>query len=84
MRKGDLVRPIGTLAEKLIHSNRYRKTPAIVIKGPYEGTVTNIDYQGRPTSTEVKLVIDVMMMGKIVEGLPAADFVRVTRREASG
>ena len=84
MKVGDLVKPAGKLAEELSQVNRDWAGPAIIVKGPYEGSHTRIDQMGRPAVTEIRMMIDVMVMGRIIEGLPSADFSRVTRREAGG
>ena len=84
MKVGDLVRPIGRFAEDLSQVNPMWTSPAIIVKGPYEGSVTHLNQMGAPRATEVRLVIDVMILGRLVKGLPVSDFSRVTRREVDG
>ena len=85
MKVGDLVRPSGRLAEQLSQVNPDALvTAAIIVKGPYEGTHTRRCHEGRPIATEIRMMIDVMISGRIIEGCPASDFIRVTRREVGG
>jgi hypothetical protein len=58
--------------------------PAVVVKGPYEGSITYTNSVGAPTAVEIRMMIDVMVAGRVVAGLPASDFSRVSRRETSG
>ena len=85
MRVGDLVRPSGRLAEQLSQVNPDAlSSAAIVVKGPYEGSHTRTNHSGLPVATEIRMMIDVMISGRIIEGCPASDFTRVTRREVGG
>lgn len=58
--------------------------PAVIIKGPYEGSITYTNAAGAPGAVEIRMMIDVMVAGRVIVGLPAADFSRITRSEASG
>jgi len=83
MKPGDLVRRID-FPDYLRDDGVIRdlwKSPALVIRGIYEGTITHYNAIGKAAMTELKPCIDVVIDGTIVTKLPIEIFERITPGE---
>ena len=72
MKVGDLVKPDGKLAEELSQVNRNWAGPAIIVKGPYEGSRTRLDQLGakaQPVADEIRRLLTSEAPGDWQEGL---------------
>ena len=82
-KKGQLVRRtrfsgIRTVPDDYIHEQWSR--PAVVVKGTYERS-THHEKNNIVVATELYMCIDILLDGRILEGLRASDFVRASTRE---
>jgi hypothetical protein len=83
MKPGDLVRRID-FPDYLRDDGVIRelwKNPALVIRGIYEGTITQYNAAGKPSLTTLKPCVDVMIEGTIVTKLPIEILERITPGE---
>ena len=83
MKVGDLVRRI-EFPDYLSDDGTIRnlwKSPALVVRGVYEGTITHYNSIGKPSLTEIKPCIDVVIDGTIITKLPIEIFERITPGE---
>ena len=83
MKAGDLVRRIefpDYLRDDGVIRNLWT-SPALVIRGVYEGTITHYNSAGKASLTELKPCIDVVIDGTIITKLPIEIFERVTPGE---
>ena len=73
MRKGDLV----VLRQKNPHFNW--DDPGVILRGPREGQVhVHLVSSGKNVGTEISIVVDVMVSGKIFKGVPTSFLERVS------
>ena len=83
MKAGDLVRRI-EFPDYLQDDGVIRslgKSPALVVRGVYEGTITHYNSIGKASLTEIKPCIDVVIDGTIITKLPIEIFERITPGE---
>ena len=57
------------------------KSPALVIRGIYEGAITQYNAAGKPSLTTLKPCVDVVIDGTIVTKLPIEILERITPGE---
>ena len=79
MKQGDLVRRID-FPEYMQDNDRVRElwgSPALIIRGIYEGTITHYNNAGRPTMTELKPCVDVVISGSIIKRVPIEILERI-------
>jgi len=82
-RKGQLVRRVkfsGIHASPGDYIHEQWSKPAVVIKGTYERSKHH-SMKNTVVATELYMCIDVLLGGRILEGLRASDFVRASKRE---
>ena len=81
MKKGDLVIKAADgdglfqLAPKDTWDN-----PGVVIRGAYEGSTPLVNViSGKSIATEITRVVDIMIMGRVIKGVPTKYLSRVVR-----
>ena len=83
MKPGDLVRRVD-FPDYLRDDGVIRelwKSTALVIRGVYEGTITQYNESGKPSLTILKPCVDVVIDGTIVTKLPIEILERITPGE---
>ncbi|MBK25116.1 MAG: hypothetical protein CME70_14050 [Halobacteriovorax sp.] len=83
MKPGDLIQRtifegVEPNSDYAIQLQKKWASPVMVIKGPYEGSVTQYNHFGKPTLTSIAPVVDVILDGEIITCIPISFFDRVT------
>jgi len=80
MNKGDLVMFRDDVPEDQLAPSHFRwEAPGVVLRGPHEGQMhIHMATSGKNVGTEVTMVVDVMVSGRILKGIPTAYLERVT------